>query len=105
MRGYNENDLGARSIFGDAEGGQALFIANGELRFPIYRWARGGGFVDFGDVYPTVGDMLRSLQVGTGAGIRLNTPIGLFRLDLGVPVNRRPFDEKWTVHFGLGHAF
>jgi outer membrane protein insertion porin family len=61
--------------------------------------------VDFGDVYPMVGDMLRSLQMGTGAGIRLNTPIGLFRLDFGVPVNRRPFDERWTVHFGLGHAF
>jgi outer membrane protein assembly factor BamA len=105
VRGYSENDLGARSIFGDAEGGQALFIANGELRFPIYRWVRGVGFVDFGDVYPTVGDLLRSLQVGTGAGIRLNTPIGLFRLDVGVPVNRRSFDEKWTVHFGLGHAF
>jgi translocation and assembly module TamA len=105
VRGYSENDLGARSIFGDAEGGQALFIGNGELRFPIYRWARGVGFVDFGDVYPTVGDLLRSLQVGTGAGIRLNTPIGLFRLDVGVPVNRRPFDERWTVHFGLGHAF
>jgi outer membrane protein assembly complex protein YaeT len=105
VRGYNENDLGARSIFGDAEGGQALFIGNGELRFPIYRWARGVGFVDFGDVYPTVGDLLRSLQVGTGAGVRLNTPIGLLRLDLGVPVNRRSFDEKWTVHFGLGHAF
>ena len=105
VRGYSENNLGARSIFGDAEGGQALFIANGELRFPIYRWARGVGFVDFGNVYPTVGDLLRSLQVGAGGGIRLNTPIGLFRLDLGVPVNRRSFDEKWTVHFGLGHAF
>jgi outer membrane translocation and assembly module TamA len=43
--------------------------------------------------------------VGTGAGIRLNTPIGLFRFDVGVPVNRRSFDETWTVHFGLGHAF
>jgi outer membrane protein assembly factor BamA len=105
VRGYSENDLGARSIFGDADGGQALFIGNGELRFPIYRWARGVAFVDVGDVYPTVGDLLRSLQVGTGAGIRLNTPIGLFRLDVGVPVNRRSFDERWTVHFGLGHAF
>jgi outer membrane protein assembly complex protein YaeT len=105
VRGYGENNLGARSIFGDAEGGQALFIANGELRFPIYRRVRGVGFVDVGDVYPTVGDLLRSLQVGSGAGIRVNTPIGLLRLDLAVPVNRRPFDERWTVNFGLGHAF
>jgi outer membrane translocation and assembly module TamA len=35
----------------------------------------------------------------------VDTPIGLLRLDLAVPVNRRPFDERWTVNFGLGHAF
>jgi outer membrane protein assembly factor BamA len=106
VRGYRENDLGARSIFGDAEGGAALFVANGELRFPIYRWVRGVGFVDLGDVYPTVGDLLQSgVQVGAGGGIRLNTPVGLLRLDLAVPVNPRPFDPKWSMHFGLGHSF
>ena len=105
VRGYNENDLGARSIFGDAEGGQALFIANGELRFPIYRWARGVGFVDLGNVYSTASDLLQSLQVGTGAGLRLNTPVGLLRLDVATPVNPRPIDPKWRVHFGLGHSF
>ena len=106
VRGYNENDLGARSIFGDAEGGSAMLIANGELRFPVYRWVRGVGFVDLGNVYPTIGDILHTgVQVGTGAGIRVNSPIGLLRLDLGVAVNPRPFDPSWKVHFGLGHAF
>jgi outer membrane protein insertion porin family len=106
VRGYREEDLGPRSIFGDAEGGAALFVANGELRFPIYRWVRGVGFIDLGDVYPTVGDLLQSgVQVGAGGGIRLDTPIGLLRLDLGVPVNPRPFDPQWRMHFGLGHAF
>ena len=105
VRGYDENDLGPRSIFGDAEGGQALFIANGELRFPIYRWVRGVGFIDLGNVYSTVGDLLQSLQVGTGAGLRLSTPVGLLRLDVAAPVNPRPIDPKWTFHFGLGHSF
>ena len=106
VRGYYENDLGARSIFDDADGGSALFIANGELRFPIYQRVRGVGFVDLGDVYPTVGDILKSgVQVGAGAGLRLNTPVGLLRFDLAVPVNRRLFDPKWRVHFGLGHSF
>ena len=105
VRGYREDDLGARSIFGDAEGGSALFVANSEVRFPIYRWIRGVGFVDLGDVYPTVGDLLTSVQVSTGGGMRLNTPVGLLRFDLGLPVNPRPIDPKWRFHFGLGHAF
>ena len=105
VRGYREDDLGPRSIFGDAEGGAALFVANSEVRFPIYRWIRGVGFVDLGDIYPTVGDLLTSVQVSTGGGIRLNTPVGLLRFDLGVPVNPRPIDPKWRFHFGLGHAF
>jgi outer membrane protein assembly factor BamA len=105
VRGYREDDLGPRSIFGDAEGGAALFVANSEVRFPIYRWIRGIGFVDLGDIYPTVGDLLTSVQVSTGGGLRLNTPVGLLRFDLGVPVNPRPIDPKWRFHFGLGHAF
>ena len=35
-------------------GGRALLVFNEELRFPIYRWLRGVGFVDVGNVYPTV---------------------------------------------------
>ena len=105
VRGYREDDLGPRSIFGDAEGGAALFVANSEVRFPIYRWIRGVGFVDLGDIYPTVGDLLTSVQVSTGGGIRLDTPVGLLRFDLGVPVNPRPIDPTWRFHFGLGHAF
>ena len=106
VRGYREEDLGPRSILGDADGGRALLVFNEELRFPIYRWLRGVGFVDFGNVYPTVGDIsFADLQVGVGAGVRLDTPVGLFRVDLGVPANPRPFDPAWRVYFGLGHAF
>ncbi|HXW07823.1 MAG TPA: translocation/assembly module TamB domain-containing protein [Vicinamibacterales bacterium] len=106
VRGYREDDLGARSIFDDAEGGSALLVLNGEVRFPIYRWLNGVGFVDMGSVYPTVSDIsLADFQIGLGAGARFDTPFGLFRLDLGIPANRRSFDPRWRVHFGLGHAF
>jgi outer membrane protein assembly factor BamA len=107
VRGYREDSLGPRSfVFDDAEGGAASLIANAETRFPIYRWLRGVGFVDLGNVYPTVADLFHTtVQIGTGAGVRVNTPVGLIRLDFGVPVNPRPFDPRWTVQFGLGHAF
>jgi outer membrane protein insertion porin family len=106
VRGYREGDLGPRSIFGDADGGEALLIFNEELRFQIYRWLRGVGFIDLGNVYETLGDVrISELQVGAGAGLRLNTPMGLLRLDLSVPTSPRALDPKWRVHFGLGHAF
>jgi outer membrane protein assembly factor BamA len=107
VRGYRQDDLGARDVvFGDAAGGMALLVFNEELRFPIYRWLRGVGFVDLGNVYPTVDEISFSdLQVGLGAGVRLDTPVGLFRVDLGVPANPREFDPKWKIYFGLGHAF
>ena len=108
VRGYREDDLGPRSLIGDNEagGGRALLILNAELRFPIYRWVRGVGFVDLGNVYPTVGDMsLTDLQAGVGAGLRFNTPVGVIRLDLGAPANPRAFDPGVKVYFGLGHAF
>jgi len=106
VRGYADDALGERSVLGDADGGAASLITNGEVRFPMYRWLRGVGFVDLGNVYPSVSDMFHTaVQVGIGGGVRLNTPIGLLRLDLAKPANRRPFDSTWTVHFGLGHAF
>jgi outer membrane protein assembly factor BamA len=106
VRGYGDQALGARSVLGDAEGGAASLIANGEVRFPIYRWLKGVGFVDVGNVYPTVYDLFHTgVQVGAGAGFRLNTPVGLLRLDLAVPTNPRPLDPSWTWYFGLGHAF
>jgi outer membrane translocation and assembly module TamA len=106
VRGYRQDDLGQRSSLGDAAGGMALLVFNEELRFPVHRWLRGVGFVDLGNVYDTVGEIsLGDLQVGVGAGVRLDTPVGLFRVDLGIPANPRPFDPKWKIHFGLGHAF
>ncbi len=106
VRGYREDDLGPRSIFGDAEGGRAMLILNAEARFPVYRWIRGVGFVDMGNVYPMVGDISFSdLLVGLGGGLRLDTPVGVIRFDLAAPANPRPFDPKWRVHFGLGHSF
>jgi outer membrane protein insertion porin family len=106
VRGYREDDLGARSILDDAEGGSALLVLNSELRFPIYRWLKGVGFVDAGSVYPKVSEIsFGDLQIGIGAGARFDTPVGLIRLDLGIPVNPRSFDPRWRFHFGLGHTF
>jgi outer membrane protein assembly complex protein YaeT len=105
VRGYREDDLGARLGFDEAQG-EGLLVLNGELRFPIYRWLKGVGFVDAGNVYPRARDIsFTDLQIGVGAGARFDTPFGLIRFDLGIPANPRSFDPRWRVHIGLGHAF
>jgi outer membrane protein assembly factor BamA len=60
---------------------------------------------------------LENIAVGSGLGIRYETPIGPLRLDFGFPVygpvagkdklifNRsKPFEDM-KIHFGIGHAF
>jgi outer membrane protein insertion porin family len=106
VRGVPENALGPRDIFGDVAGGGALVVVNQELRFPIYRWFRGVGFVDAGNVFerPSTID-LRDLVGSFGAGLRVTTPFALLRADvarLWSPEAGQP-SSRWT--FGIGHAF
>ncbi len=106
VRGYAENGLGGIDFFGDPEGGAATLVFNQEIRFPLYKWVRGVGFVDAGNVYPRVGELsLSDLQYGAGLGLRIETPFGLARIDYGLPLtdrSRQPFG-RW--YFSLGQAF
>jgi outer membrane protein insertion porin family len=90
-------------------GGNAMFINNTELRFPLYGDNLGGVlFHDAGNVYSTLGDMsfrfrqenLRDFNYmvqSVGFGLRYRTPIGPFRVDLSVsPDAPRFFGLKGT---------
>lgn len=104
VRGYPENALGGFDVFGDPIPGQAALVLNQEIRFPLFRWVRGVGFVDAGNVYPQAGDLsLGSLKVGTGAGLRFSTPLGLFRFDVATPLPKQDYSTQW--YFAFGHIF
>lgn len=106
VRGYAEESLGPVGLLGDPAGGNALLVFNQELRFPIYRWMRGVAFIDAGNVFEFVRDVrLTDLKVGIGGGLRLDTPFAMVRLDLGVPIRRRPTDARGRWYFSLGHVF
>jgi outer membrane translocation and assembly module TamA len=50
---------------------------------------RGVAFVDAGNAFDRAGNLwLTTLKTGVGAGLRLTTPVGLFRVDFGVPLSR-----------------
>jgi len=69
-------------------GGTAMLVANLEYRRPV-RWLSSAlqvaAFVDAGNVWEGGSEPFRwgDIRVTPGAGLRLNTPVGPFRVDIG----------------------
>ena len=84
VRGYDSGDIGS---------GRSYFVASGEYRFPVGRDVGGVLFVDFASDLGT-GDRVLGQPavvrdkpgtgVGAGVGVRVRSPFGLIRLDMGV---------------------
>jgi outer membrane protein insertion porin family len=105
VRGFAEDGLGRQDSLG-AVGGNAMVIVNQEVRFPVYRWLRGVGFFDAGNVFASATDLsLTALEAGAGVGLRIDSPFALLRVDYGVPLSRRQEQPKGRWYFGIGHTF
>lgn len=88
-------------------GGNALIVINNEIRFPIWRSIGGAAFSDTGNVFSRVSDLqFKDLTQTLGFGLRLKTPIGPVRLDVGTLVINRPEGvSRMKVHFSIGQTF
>ena len=61
------------------------------------------GGTSFEAPYP---DFSESVRWGAGAGVRYYTPFGPLRLDVGLPLNKRPgVDDDFQIYLSLGQAF
>ena len=106
VRGYEDESLSAVDLFGVPVGGPELLVLNGEVRFPIFKWFKGVLFVDAGNTFTKADDItFDALAVGTGFGLRINTPLAPIRLDLAYPLDRRPGDQRYRWHFSIGQMF
>jgi len=106
LRGFDQNTLGPVDFLGDPAGGNALFLLNQELRFPLFRILEGAGFLDIGNVYAGVRDFdLFNVRKSAGAGLRIRTPYFLLRLDYGRKLDRRPGEPGGKFFFSIGQAF
>lgn len=108
VRGYETESLGPQEVLGDVVrplGGEALFILNQELRFPLPLDLTGLLFFDAGQVWETTDDLDTDLAKALGLGLRARTPVGFIRLDAGFPLDRREGDESYKLYFGFGNAF
>jgi outer membrane protein insertion porin family len=106
IRGYREERVGPVDATGNPLGGDLLLILNLEWRFPIWNWLGGVAFFDVGGVSPRVNDFaLSDLFPGVGAGLRITTPIGPIRLDVGYGLRQLRDEDRVQVYLTIGHAF
>ncbi len=107
IRGFDFHEIGPKDpATGEAVGGNALFVLNEELRFPIYDVVSGAAFLDLGQVYPSV-SRFNPFRVRSAAGFGLRLSLGalLGRFDLGFKLNRRTGESPYRVYFSIGQAF
>ena len=106
IRGYRLDKVGPLDASGNPLGGNLRILFNFEWRFPIYRWLGGVAFFDVGAVTPEVQDFsLSEFYPGVGGGLRITTPIGPIRLDVGYGLRQIRNDDRIQVYLTIGHAF
>jgi outer membrane protein insertion porin family len=106
VRGYREQRVGPLDSDRNPLGGNGLIVLNAEWRFPIWRFLGGAVFIDAGQVTSTVRELgLNQFQVGTGGGLRLNTPVGPVRLDFGYALNEIPGENRFQFYLAIGNPF
>jgi outer membrane protein insertion porin family len=89
-------------------GGNAMLIANTELRFPLIAFFSGALFFDTGNVFRSFTDLSNvGFSNAVGFGLRINTPVGPVRFDVGHNPDPPNFPgyKNWNIHITLGHPF
>lgn len=98
IRGYGYQAIGPRNESGGVVGGTYLAVASAEWEHYFVRDWGAAAFVDAGDAF-SGSDF--DTRIGAGVGVRWRSPVGLVRLDFGVPVGD---DEESGVelHLSIG---
>ncbi|MCB2053237.1 MAG: outer membrane protein assembly factor [Geminicoccaceae bacterium] len=92
---------------GEPLGGRSVLEGSVELRWRAFTSVELVSFLDAGSVFgssvpATEGD----LEMGTGVGFRYVTPVGPFRFDIAVPIDKRKgIDDSFQFYVSIGQAF
>lgn len=107
MRGYERRALGPRDAEGGALGGEAKLEASVEIRFPLLWRFRGAFFIDTGQVWREVRNVIgRDLALAVGPGLMVRTPVGPLRGDVGFLLTEPSGDQpEAVIHLAVGHPY
>jgi len=106
IRGYAFQSVGPIQN-NEPIGGRSLINMSTELRIKITEKMGLVTFIDGGSAFESAfPDFKETLQWGGGLGFRYFTAIGPLRLDIGIPINRRPnIDGRFQIYVSIGQAF
>jgi translocation and assembly module TamA len=105
VRGYGYQKAGDFDQFGDPRGGLSSVEFGMEMRVKVTDTIGIVPFVDAGRAYPDSFPTFNDLLPGAGIGARYYTPFGPVRLDIAVPLKKRPQDDTFQLYVSLGQAF
>jgi outer membrane translocation and assembly module TamA len=90
-------------------GGLSMVQGNLELRLRAVGPLWVVGFLDMGDVQAEASAfVVEEWNYAAGPGLRADSPLGIFRLDLGFRLNDPgvyPDEPTWAAYFGVGETF
>lgn len=104
IRGWSRSDLGPKRESGTPLGGKSILEGNAELRYPLFWRLSGVAFFEGGNVWEKAFSYkINELAYAAGGGLRVDTPIGPVRFDVGFPL----WNEKKSPQFfiSVGQAF
>jgi outer membrane protein insertion porin family len=104
-RGFNRRRLGPLDENGLPLGGELMMTGFVEMRFPLFWKFNGAVFTDFGQVWQTYDDFTwDNIEIAVGPAIRIMTPVGPLRFDLGYRLTGyQPEEPDWAFHFAIGY--
>jgi outer membrane translocation and assembly module TamA len=114
MRGWSRFEVGPLSPAGEPIGGKTLLAATSEIRATLLPKLGGALFVEAGNVWRSDWTVhVDDLKFDAGPGLRVETPFGLVRVDLGYQLNRieglriggQSERHRWRVNIGVGEVF
>jgi outer membrane protein insertion porin family len=107
LRGFRYQHVGPLDGRGTPVGGLFKSVLNlVEIRQDVYRMIGAVLFVDIGNVWSHIQALHpRDYRTSAGMGLRINTPIGILRGDLGVNLAPRDDEPRTRFDFSVGQAF
>ncbi len=106
LRGFEYRLVGPLDENDYPLGGNFKATLNLEVRQGLYKWIGAVLFADMGNVWRKLeGARFDDVRFSPGFGLRINTPLGVFRCDYGINVKPRRDEGPGRVVFNMGQVF
>ncbi len=107
LRGFEYRKVGPLQDSDMPIGGNFKLVWNiAELRHTLYRMIGVVGFIEVGNVWSRARYFRPAdLRGDIGVGLRVNTPLGIIRVDWGINLDPRSYEPRSRIYFNMGQAF